>query len=393
MTYQPPPGQGPIDPRGAFAPPPPPTGPGGVRPPMPPPQPPSGFYPPPPMPPPGWYPPPPPPRQSRGFTRAIFTTLATTIFGISLALNVYLLLFGALMSGRSGSRSNVIQEGDETEKVAVVPIVNSMMLEAQAERFDKTMTTVEKDANVKAVVIKIDTPGGAVTAADEMYHRIEVYKQRKPGVPVIVSMGGYATSGGYYAACAADYLIAQPTTITGNIGVILPHYNLDKLAEKWGIEDTSIHSTGADYKEAGSMLKPMSNEERVYLLGLIDSAFKQFKAVVDTGRKGKLTQSIDQIANGKAYTADEAKALGLVDQIGYEADAYQYAATKVGLKNMTVVKFDEPSSLLELLSSSSKIPTPKADGGGGVQINGVQIDASNIDELLTPRLLYMWRGD
>jgi protease IV len=345
------------------------------------------------MPPPGWYPPP-PPRQSRGFTRAIFTTLATTIFGISLALNIYLLLFGALMSGRSGSRSNVILEGDETEKVAVVPIVNSMMLEAQAERFDKTMGTVEKDANVKAVVIKIDTPGGAVTAADEMYHRIQVFKQRKPGVPVIVSMGGYATSGGYYAACAADYLIAQPTTITGNIGVILPHYNLDKLADKWGIEDTSIHSTGADYKEAGSMFKPMSETERVYLLGLIDSAFKQFKAVVDTGRKGKLTQSIDQIANGKAYTADEAKGLGLVDQIGYEADAYQYAATKVGLKNMTVVKFDEPSSLLEMLSSSSKIPTPKADsGGGGVQINGVQIDASKIDELLTPRLLYMWRGE
>src|SRR5207244_10085803 len=104
-----------------------------------------------------------------------------------------------LMNAHS-SRENIVVDGDPTQKIAVVPIVNSMMLEAQAERFDKTMTTVEKDANVKAVVLKIDTPGGAVTAADEMYHRILVYKQRKPGVPVIVTMGGFATSGGYYAA-------------------------------------------------------------------------------------------------------------------------------------------------------------------------------------------------
>jgi protease-4 len=303
-------------------------------------------------------------------------------------------LFGALMNARSSSRENVLVSGDETQKIAVVPIVNSMMLEKQAEQFDRAMSAVEKDGNVKAVVLKIDTPGGAVTSADEMYHRIIVFKQRKPNIPVVVSMAGYATSGGYYAACAADYLIAQPTTITGNIGVLMPNYNMSKLADKWSIEDSSLHSTGADFKTAGSWLKPQSPEERAYLLDLIDSAFKQFKSVIDTGRKGKLTQSIDTIANGKAYTADEAKQLGLIDQIGYEADAYQYAATKAGLTNMTVVRFDEPTSLLDMFTASSNLPQPKASGGnGGVQINGIQVDASKIDELLTPRLLYMWRGE
>ena len=335
---------------------------------------------------------PPAPRQ-RGFARAIFTTLATTLFGISIALNIYLILFGALASARSSSRENVVVAGDETQKVAVVPIVNSMMLEKQAEQFDRAMSAVEKDGNVKALVLKIDTPGGAVTSADEMYHRIIVFKQRKPGIPVIVTMAGYATSGGYYAACASDYIFAQPTTITGNIGVLMPNYNMSKLADKWGIEDASLHSTGADYKTAGSWLRPQTPEERAYLLDLIDSAFKQFKSVVSTGRKDRLTQNIDAIANGKAYTADEAKQLGLVDQIGYEADAYQYAAPKAGLTNMQVVRFDEPASLLDMFTASSTLPQPKASASGGVQINGIQVDASKIDELLTPRLLYLWRGE
>lgn len=336
--------------------------------------------------PPPWYPPPP---KQRGFARAIFTTLATTIFGISIALNLYLLAFGALMSARS-SRSNLVVEGDPKQKVVVVPVETSMMLAAQAEQFDKMLTLAEKDADVKAIVIKIDTPGGSVTAADEMYNRVQVFRSRKPGVPIVVTMGGSATSGGYYLACAGDYIFAQPTTITGNIGVILPHYNLSKLADKWGIEDDSIHSTGADYKEAGSLMKPMSSEERAYLLGLIDSAFKRFKTVVATGRSGRLTQSIDQIANGKAYTADEAKALGLIDHAsGYPADAYAYAATKAGLKNMTVVRYELQTSFLDMFSSSSKLLPAKASSS--VQINGVNVDASRLDELLTPRLLYMWR--
>ncbi len=347
--------------------------------------PPGGF----PPPPPGWFPPPAP--RQRSFARAIFTTLATTVFGLSIALNLYLLVFSGIMSSRS-TREDVIIDGDPKEKIAVVPIVNSMILEAQAEQLNHLLDTVEKDPEVKALVIKIDTPGGAVTAADEMYHRIAVFKSRKPGIPVVISMGGFATSGGYYAACAGDYIFAQPTTITGNIGVLLPQYNLSRLADKWGIEDASIHSTGADYKTAGSWLRPRSPEETAYLTDLIDAAFVQFKTVVKNGRVGKLTQSVDQIANGKAYTADEAVKLGLVDTIGYPADAYAYAAQKAGLTRMHVVKFEEPPTFAQLFSSSESKFSP-AKASGGVQINGVQVDAGKLEELLKPQLLYLWQGN
>lgn len=399
MTLQPPPGQGPIDPRGAFSPPPPPGQAGGETgsPPPPPRSYPGAGFQPPMLPPPAAFPPPPPPswyppsRPRRSFAGAIFTTLATTIFAVSIILNIYLLAYTGLFSGRS-SRQTVLVEGDAKNQVAVIPIVNSMILEAQARQLDQMLEMAEKDDTIKAVVLRIDTPGGAVTAADEMYHRIEAFKTKRPGVPVVVAMGGTAASGGYYAACAADYLFAQPTTITGSIGVLLPQYNFSKFGEKYGIEDTSLHATGTPYKTAGSWLKPPSPDDTKYLVGLIDGAFARFKSVVTAGRGKKLTQPLDAIANGKAYTADEALALGLVDQIGYLPDAYTYAESKAGLKNMQVVQYEQPSSLVDLLMSS-RSNVPPAQSRDGVQINGVNINAADLQELLTPRLLYMWRGN
>jgi protease-4 len=340
------------------------------------------------MPPPGWYP---PPRPRGGFTRAIFTTLATTVFGISLLLNLYLLVFTGLTSSHPPKETTIV-EGDPKQKVVIVPIVNSMMLEAQAQEFDTMIDLADKDGDVKAVVLQIDTPGGEVTAADEMYHRMVVFKAAHPSVPVVVSMGGMATSGGYYAACSGDYLLAQPTTLTGNIGVLMPQYNLSKFAEKWGIEDTTLHSTGADYKTAGDWLKPPNPQDTEYLLGIIDSAFVQFKSVVVAGRGNRLTQPMSVIADGKAYTAADALKLGLVDQIGYLADAYNYAGNKAGLKNMTVVRYEQPSTLIEMLFSSKSM-LPGRSASSSVQINGVQIDAEHLGDLLKPRLLYLWRGD
>jgi len=290
------------------------------------------------------------------------------------------------------ARENVIVEGDAKQRVAVVPIITDLMLEAQADQFEKMMTAVEKDDTVKALVLKIDTPGGAVTAADEIHHRIELFKTRKPGVPVVVTMGSLAASGGYYAACAADYLVAEPTTITGSIGVLMESINISKLAEKYGVEDTSLHATGADFKTAGSWMKPVNDRDTQYFISMLDSDFAKFKDVVTTGRGSKLTEPINTIANGKAYTADEALKLGLVDQLGYAPDAYNYVESKLGKSNMEVVQFEQPSSLMELLSSSKSNVLP-GEARGGVQFNAVNIDAGKLNEMLTPRMMYLWRGE
>lgn len=395
MTSQLPPGQGPIDPRGAFSVPPPPqpgatgpSGPGGV-PPMPP-----GWQPPnlpPMMYPPMMYPPPPPPRRQGGFARGIFLTLATTIFGISLLLNIYLLVTAGLFGGGDSTRSNTLLEGDSAQQVAVIP-VKGVIMDQAATRLDRFLKQIDTDKNVKALVLEVDSPGGSVSASDQMYHRIERFKTEHPGVPVVVAQEGLAASGAYYISCAGDYLFAQPSALTGNIGVLMPQYNVSELFNKWGIKENTIVSTGATYKEAGSMFKPETPEERAYLQDIADKAFAMFKGVVATGRKGKLTKPLSEIANGKIYTAADAQALGLVDKIGYLRDACQYAAKTAGLSRPNVVRYEERPSLFDALSGKSNVSGASAQAGqSSVTINGININADDIRDLLTPRLMYLWR--
>ena len=384
MTPNPPPppaGQGPIDPRGAFSPPPAPgqtQGPPMQQQFMPPP-PPMGF------PPPGWYP---PPRQGRGFARVMLTTFASTLFGLSLMLNIYLLVISGLMSDRSG-KSDTIVDGDAKQVVAVVPIINQLITAKDAESLDKLLKEVEDNTNVKALVLRIDTPGGEVAPSDEMYHRILQFKASRPGVPVVVSMGSLATSGGYYTACAADWLIAEPTTLTANIGVLEESVNISKLADKYGIQDTTLHSTGADYKTSGSWMKPPTPQDIIYMTGLLDAIADQFHNAVKTGRGSRITAPLVDVFNAQAYTAQAALKMGLVDQIGYAEDAYKYAATKAGLNNMTVMKYEEPSSLLKLLSAKSGLSSPQASEG--LKINGATVDLPQLNQLLNPRPMYLFR--
>ena len=393
MTPQPPPGQGPVDPRGAFAPPPPP--PTGMPPMMMPPPggPPPGGMPPFP-PPPGFYPPPPPPyypRPQRSFARAIFTTLATSVLGFSLLANVYLLVASGLVGDHNAS-SNVIQEGDAKQKVAVVPIVNSMITAKSADQLDKLLRQVEGDADVKALVLRVDTPGGEVAPSDQMNHLIAAYKLAHPNVPVVVSMGSLATSGGYYAAVAADYLFAEPTTLTVNVGVYSESFNVAGLMQKWGVEDTTIRSDGTPYKTAGTPFRAPTAAEIAYLQRMVDGFNEQFRAVVQRGRGSRLTAPLAEVCDGKALHADEALKLGAIDQVGYLDDACAYAAKKAGLAKPEVVQFSPPSTLAELLggssSSSSAVPTPAA--GGGVRLELPALDRK-LDEVLDPRPMALYR--
>jgi protease-4 len=388
MIPQPPPGQGPIDPRGAFSPPPPPgqsPGPMMQGPMMPPPPRPMG-----PMgPPPGMFPPPmymPPPPRGGGFARGILMTLATTLFGLSLTLNIYLLIVSGMMSG--SSRSTSVVEGDPNQKIAIIPLSGAIMGDA-SEKFDRLLTQIERDKGVKALVVEIDSPGGTVTGSDEIHHRLLRFKSEHANIPVVISMASLAASGGYYVACAGDYVFAQPTTLTGNIGVLMPQYNVSEMFEKWGIKETTIESTGATYKNAGSMFRPEKPEDRAYIQDIADKAFTQFKSVVSTGRQGRLKKPLAEIANGKIYMAADAAALGLIDQVGYLNDACDHAATKAGLNRRTVVKYEEPQSFAEKMLGQSNVGGASAKS---VAINGVNIDASAVRELMTPRLMYLWRG-
>ena len=346
--------------------------------------PPPGFMPPPY--PPGMRPPfGPPPRRS--FGRALFMSVVLILLIISILLNI-MLMAGDL--GGSGGQQTVISNGNGNDKVVVIPLTG-VIDDHTYTRIDRFFKRAEADNSIKAIVLRIDTPGGTVSASDEIYSRILRYKQERQekgqSVPVIVSMGGFATSGGYYAACAGDYLFAEETTITGNIGVLWPNYNFSGLMQKYGVQDTTIVSSGATFKDAGSPTRPQNSNDMAYMQHLIDVPFARFKDVVKTGRGKNLKHPIDEIADGKAYPAADAKAAGLIDDIGYLESAIKYASSKTGVSNPMVVRYQEPPSFFGLLESDSLF-----HGGGREQGVTIKIDASAIDRLTSPQMMYLYRG-
>lgn len=367
MYPPPPPGQGPVDPRGFGAgPTPPPVG----YPPM--------------MPPPYMmHPPPPQPQRGGGWARGILLTLATTLFGVSLTLNLYLLLYTGLFSGSAAGsmQTQVLRDGEAAQTVAVVP-VEGLITRATYERLDKWLSTLEKDKKVKAVVLEIDTPGGEVTASDQIYQRVRRFREDRK-VPVVALMGSVAASGGYYVACAAEHVVAHPTTLTGSIGVRLDRISLADFGEKHGIEDASLHSTGADFKNVGSLWKHDTPEQVAYLQSLIDDSFTQFKKVVKEGRKLD-TSAVNVAANGKAYTANQALALKLVDEVDYEDRAYAKAAELAGLSKPRVVRYKSTPSFFEALGVRSSVPAGAFDPA--------KLDRALLDRLTAPRLVYLWNG-
>jgi protease-4 len=380
MTQPLPPGQGPVDPQGAFSMPPAPgmPMPGMPMPPMP------GM---PPMPMPPFAPP--PPRRGRRWVLILLLLLA--LVG---SVVVNLVLFGVIVVGAAAEVRQTVISGEGSDKVAVVGI-DQLIDDESAQAFETVIKEVEKDSAVKALVVEIDTPGGSATSSDEMYHRLDRFKNSKR-IPVVIAMRGMATSGGYYVSVAGDYLFAEPGCLTGNIGVLFPRFNVSQMIGKWGVSETTLTATtpGHSYKNAGSMFQPPNPEDEKYLQGLVDGVFAQFKAVVQAGRKGKLADTQGDVFSGKAFTADDALARGLIDKIGYPDEAYDYAAHLAGLTGRSIVRYAPNPNLLQLLTARSNLgaaqtkASPKA-----VTIDGVSVDTRTAEDLLCARPLLLWRGN
>jgi protease IV len=343
------------------------------------------------------------PKPRWGFLRLVLGLFILVLLLDLVGLN--LLIIGALTEAATGvqpTRQVTLVNGSLDQVVASIP-VGGLITDATAEQFDQFMTTAQQDRSVKAVVLEIDTPGGSATASDAMYHRIQRFRAAENAagrnVPVIVSMGGMATSGGYYVACSADFIFAEPTTLTANIGVLFPRFNVSSFINQHGVTEETIVATGCDYKNLGSMFKPEDPKALAYLQGLVDQTFDQFKKVVSDGRHGKLPEDTSNIFNGRVYIAADALKLGLVDQIGYADDAYNYAKGIAKLDDMRVVRYKPPSQLAQMLSDDDSISNligRKAIGllTGDTKASAAgaqEIDATKLSDLLAPRPMYLWR--
>jgi protease-4 len=207
-------------------------------------------------------------------------------------------------------------------------------------------------SGVRAVVLRINSPGGGVAASQEIYEAIKKFRSESKK-KVVVSMGSVAASGGYYTACAADKIYANPGTITGSIGVIAEWYNYGDLL-RWAKLQSIVIKSGT-FKDAGSPTRPLTEEEKVYFQNLISDMYGQFVSAVAGSRKMK-EEDVRKLADGRVYTGQEAKSNGLVDAIGTYQDAISEAARLGGISGTPKVlsPAKKTFSLLELLLGDSR---------------------------------------
>lgn len=236
-----------------------------------------------------------------------------------------------------------------------------------------------KDDSVKAVVLRINTPGGTVTASDIIYHELKTFKANRK-VPIVASIMDLGTSGGYYIAAAADAVVAHPSSVTGSIGVIMLTVNAKGLLEKIGVEATAV--TSGPRKDMGSPFRTMTTEERAIFQGLIDSFYQRFLNIVQEGRSNLQMDQIKRLADGRIYTGEQAKAAGLVDEIGYLEDAVGLAKKKAGLTEARVVTYKRPGEYSNNVYSKLLAPNGLA--------SLADFDVTTLVRGGTPQFMYLW---
>jgi protease-4 len=249
--------------------------------------------------------------------------------------------------------------------------------ESQVVAFVEKLKLVEADPDVRAVIVRIDSPGGDVTTSDILYHELLAFKARKK-VPVVASFMGVAASGGYYLASAADVIVAHPTTITGSIGVISMHVSLAGLMEKIGVKVEAVKS-GAN-KDMGSPFRAMTDDDRKLFQSLIDQFYTRFVSVVAEGRKGRLTEAqVRTLADGRVYTSAQALEAKLVDRVGYLEDVVAETKTRAKIDKAQLVMYSRRPGRLDNAYSGSPSAATFATG-----------DLDQAKKLLGFHCYYLW---
>ena len=256
------------------------------------------------------------------------------------------------VSSNRGLRERIIQQDAGwfvSDKIAVIDVDGVLMNgrrsgmfgggENPVSLFVEKLDRAENDIDVKAVVLRLNTPGGTVSASDAMYHALSEFKS-KSKKPVVGCMLGTAASGGYYLACGCDRIVAQPSCITGSIGTIMQTVSFAGTMEKLGIKAVAIKS--GDLKDLASPMKELRADEKEVLQNIITQFYEQFLTVIRQGRKELKPDKLRKLADGRVFTAKEAMEEGLIDRIGYPKDAIAWAKEMAGVGKSKVVIYQRP---------------------------------------------------
>lgn len=225
---------------------------------------------------------------------------------------------------------------------------------AYSERITKQLKRAQNDGSIRAVVLRVDSPGGGVTPSDEI--RNEILRTRNDhNKPVVISMGSLAASGGYYISAPANHIVANPTSLTGSIGVIMMIPEVQDLLGKVGVK-TYVFKSG-EHKDDSSGLRPLTAADQAIFQALVQESYDRFVQVIVEGR-GLPADRVREIADGRIYTGQQAKAIGLVDEFGDLPEAVAKAGQLAGIKGKPrVVEYKTSGSLSALLSSYLRPPT------------------------------------
>jgi len=247
--------------------------------------------------------------------------------------------------------------------------------------FKEALQKAEKDDSVAAVLLRINSPGGTVTASDIMHHELLAFKARKK-VPVYACIVGLGTSGGYYVASAADTISAHPTAVTGSIGVILMRFEVEGLMQKVGLKEISVKS--GEKKDMLSPFRPATPEEERIAQQVIDSLFGRFVNVVLARPGNKLERKeLETLADGRIYTADQALAAKLIDRVEYLDDTIKALKKAAGVSEAKVVTYYRPGSYRSTIYSGDPLST------GNLSL--VSVAGEELEMFSEGGFLYLWR--
>jgi protease-4 len=252
--------------------------------------------------------------------------------------------------------------GEDGPKIALVEISGLISDEPRSGAFGliagpsmvaelrEVLERAAEDSEVAALVLRIESPGGEVGATETLHHELARWREEEE-LPIVAYLNGIAASGGYYAAMAADRVVAHPATVTGSIGVVLPGLGFSGLMERFGVADQSIKS--GEYKDVGSPTRPMSAEDRAHLQGIVDDLHARFVEVVDAGRPGLDRAAAGALADGRLFTARQALDAGLIDAVGYIEDALDAAEELADIGRSRVIMYHRPGRPRENVYSRS----------------------------------------
>ena len=316
-----------------------------------------------------------PPKKRYGWK--IFWGVVITMSILANLFMVVMLIVVASFSVGGGSdlfKEGLIAKGSSGSKIAVIRL-EGIINEEMSREIHKQIDIAAKDSSVKAVILRTVTPGGGVGASDRIHHKISEFRAETKK-PVVAFMQTVAASGGYYTSVACNKIVAEPTVITGSIGVMLNHFVIKGLVEeKLGIVPVEIKS--GLKKNWPSPFNETTEEEKEYLMTkLITPAYERFIMLVAEGRSELDLAEVRILADGSIYGAPEALEKKLIDKVDYLAGAIAEAESLAGIKNAKVVEYEKPFRLSSMLSSQGK--------------SILKMDRETLREMSAPQLLYLW---